>query len=419
MDKKRDPAILKRKKIRRGILGAAAIVGVIAISVAVSRLEPAAPSVDEGTLWFGTVTRGDLRREVRGAGNLVPEEIRWISPTTTGRVEQILLRPGAQVDVGTPILELSNLELESQMDAAAMDWETAKAQLSNQKATLTTQRLQLELAATDAKSDYALAVSDLEANKELFDLGLVAESMIRQLEANVQRQRNRMELTERQLTAFSETEQSQLAPLEATVNQAKARFDQLARQVSELTVRSNMRGQLQEVNVEVGQQMGPGAQFVRVSDPTRLKAEIRISETQTRDLAIGLPAMVDTRTGAPVRGHVSRIDPASQGGTVGVDVILDEPLPANARVSMSVDGTIQLQLLKDVLYVESPAFGAEDSTISLFRVDPETMMAHRVPVRIGVRSVQYVQVLEGLSEGDRVVLTDVAQYDQFDRIQIR
>lgn len=419
MDKKRDPKILKRKKLRQAIIAGLAVVGLVVVSVYVSGLEPAAPSVERNTLWYGTVVRGELIREVRGAGNLVPEEIRWITARTAGRVEEILLLPGADVQVGTPILRLENEDLRAQMNNAEMDWKTAQAQLENQVANLQTQRLSQQNAVADAQGQLDLAEAELQANRLLAEQGLVADLQIARFASQVEAARNRLELAKKQLDSAIQTEASTLAPVRATVEQARTRFEQIQQQVADLVVKSTMRGQLQAVNVEVGAQMGSGAQLVRVSDPTRLKAEIRIPETQTRDLAIGLPAMIDTRNGNPVRGHVSRIDPASTGGTVGVDVIIDEPLPPNARVQMSVDGIVQLQKLDDVLKVESPAFGQENQTIQLFRVDPATNMAHRVPVKIGVRSVQFVEVVEGLEEGDRVVLSDMSQYDAWDRIQIR
>jgi HlyD family secretion protein len=334
-------------------------------------------------------------------------------------VERILLLPGAQVEVGTPIIVLDNLELRSQMENAEMDWKTQQANLGNRIAELATARLQQENSVSDADAQYELAQVDLKAYQALAEQGIVADRDIQQRQVTVTRTRNALELAKKQLQSATEMEQSTLAPARAAVDQAKARFDQFQRQVNELTVRSTMKGQLQEVNVEVGAQMGPGSQLVRVSDPTRLKAEIRIPETQTRDLAIGLPATIDTRSGDPVLGHVARIDPAAVNGTVGVDIILDEPLPQNARVSMSVDGIVRLQLLEDILFVESPAYGTENSTIQLFKVDPVTNMAHRIPVRIGVRSVQHVEVIEGLSEGDEVVLSDMSQYEAWDRIQIR
>jgi HlyD family secretion protein len=255
------------------------------------------------------------------------------------------------------------------------------------------------------------------ANRQLADQGIVADLTIRQMEAGVEQAKNRLALTTKQLETARETQQSQMAPQEVAVEQNKAAYDMALRQLRDLEVRSSLSGVLQEVNVEVGQQIGAGTALARVTDPTDLKAVIRISETQTRDLAIGLLAVIDTRNGK-VRGHVARIDPASQGGTVGVDVILDEPLPPGARIDLSVDGTIELERLLDVLFVESPAFGQENSTIQLFKV-LENGDAVRTTVKLGRRSVQYVEVVDGLEEGDEVILTDMSTWDGFDRVRLR
>jgi HlyD family secretion protein len=418
MDVQRDPAILRRRKIRRTILLGLAAVAVAAISVAVSRLKPAAPSIAnaQSTLWFGKVKRGPMVREVRGAGTLVPEDIRWIPATTSGRVETIVLTPGAEVKPGTVILVLSNPDLEQQAKAAELDWKTAVAQLANRKASLATSRLQLQIGVANAKSDFTVAQSELESNQKLAAEGLVADFTLRQKLAAVARAKNALDLANQQLASAVENETSQLAPDEATVNQRKAQFDRLRQQLDDLQVKSTMAGRLLVVNVERGQQVGPGTNLARVSDPSRLKAEVRISETQTRDLAIGLKADIDTRNGH-VPGHVSRIEPASQGGTVGVDVTLDGPLPAGARPDLSVDGTVELERLQNVLFVESPAFGQENSTISLFKVMPNGE-AERVPVKLGRRSVLFVEVVDGLAEGDQVILSDMAQYDQFNRVRL-
>ena len=417
MDVKRDPAILKRKKRRQAILIGLAAVAVVVISVAVSRLKPAAPTVPNGSIWWGTVKRGPMVREVRGAGTLVPEEIRWIPAMTAGRVERIVLRPGAVVKPGTVVIELTNPDLKQQVDEAELQWKAAQAQLDNLKSKLSTDALGLRNAVADAKSQLKLAESDLNANLDLAKQGIVAEQVIKQKQAVAAQAQNRLDLAERQAQAAEETLKSQLAPSEASVSQARFRFDQLSRQLADLQVKSEMTGLLQQVAVEVGQQVGPGTNLVRVSDPTKLKAEIRISETQTRDLAIGQIAKVDTRNGI-IAGHVTRIDPASQGGTVGVDVTLDEALPAGARPDQSVDGVIELQRLPDdTLQVESPAFGTEHSKIQLFK-DMGNGEAQRVTVAIGVRSVQFVQVLEGLQVGDRVILSDMSTYDAYDRVRI-
>jgi HlyD family secretion protein len=367
-------------------------------------------------LYFGTVKRGPFTREVRGAGTLVPEEIRWIPATTAGRVERFVIYPGADVKPGTVILELSNPDLQQSVRTAELEWKTSLANLQNTKASLATARLTLESNIVDYESSYEVAMADLQTNRTLAESGLVAGNLVRVKEAAVNQAKNRLELAKKQLASSIETADSQLAPTEAAANQKKAEYDLRLRQLADLQVKSNMTGRLQLISVEVGQQVGPGTNLARVSDPGRLKAVIRISETQTRDLAIGQLADVDTRSGH-VKGRVSRIDPASSGGTVGVDVTLEGPLPPGSRPDLGVDGTIELERLANVLYVESPAFGQEQSTISLFKVLP-TREAVRTPVKIGRRAVQFVEVLDGLKEGDRVVLSDMSQYDGFDKLRL-
>jgi HlyD family secretion protein len=388
----------------------------IAASVYVSGLEPAAPSVASSAVYFGTVKRGPMVREVRGAGQLVPEEIRWITTTATGRVENVVIHPGASVKPGTVILQLSNPDLKQQVGDADLAVKAAVAQLENARSGLKTTRMSQEMAVANALGAYELAQSDFEANKQLFAQGLVAELQFKQKEAAVKVQKNNLELARKQLESAIETEKSQLAPQEASVSQARARYDQLARQLDGLVVKSDMSGVLQVVSVEVGQQVGPGTNLARVSDPARLKAQIRISETQMRDLSAGQLAKIDTRSGI-VRGKVTRIDPASQGGTVGVDVTFDEPLPQGARPDQSVDGVVELERLENVLFVESPTFGQENSTISLFKMQADNE-AVRTPVKLGRRSVQYVEVLEGLREGDRVILSDMSAYENNDRVRL-
>jgi HlyD family secretion protein len=416
MDIKRDPAILRRKKIRQGIILGIVGIGVVGITAAVMRLEPAAPTVPEATVWKNTVKRGPMIRSVNGAGTLVPEDVRQIPALAPGRVERIVLLAGAPVEVGTVILELSNPELQQTVQTAELNWKSAEAQLEERRATFQTQRLTFELNVKDAESAYNYAMKDLEAYKQLASQGLVAELTIQQKQSQADQAKNQLELANRRLAAHNENERAQLAPQEATVNQQRTAHQQALRQFNDLKVRSTMSGVLQAVNVEIGQSVGLGTALARVTDPTDLKAVIRISETQTRDLTIGLPAEIDTRNGK-VRGHVSRIDPAATGGTVGVDVVIDDPLPAGARPDLSVDGTIELERLEDVLYVESPAYGQENGTIQLYKVMPNGD-ALRVPVKLGRRSVQYVEIVEGLQQGDVVILSDMSQYDAFDRVRI-
>ena len=418
MDVKRDPKILRRKKIRNSIIIGLLAIAATAATFFVSRLKPAAPTVARSTVWTGVVKRGAFVREVRGAGTLVPEDIRWIPATTTGRIEEIVLRPGAVVKPGTVILRMSNPDLRQQANDAELGWKAAVAQLENQKATMQTTLLQQQNAVADAKSASNVAQKDLDANLDLQKQGIVSAFVAQQKQAAVDSARGRVLLAEKQLATTQNTAESQLAPQQAAVNQAKSRYDQFVRQLGDLEVKSTMTGQLQELdqNVQIGRQIGAGANLVRVSDPSHLKAEIRISETLTRDLAIGQIAKIDTRLGI-VAGHVTRIDPAATNGTVGVDVSLDEGLPAGARPDQSVDGVIELQRLNDVVYVESPAFGQEDQAIQLFKLQPNGE-AVRTVVKLGKRSVQFVQIVDGLKVGDEVVLSDMSPYDAFDRVRI-
>jgi HlyD family secretion protein len=419
MDVKRDPKILKRKKIRQYALLGVAAIAVAGITVWVSGLEPAAPSVPANTVWFGTVKRGPMVREVRGAGTLVPEDIRWISATVQGRIERIVLLPGAQVKPGTVILELSNPDLQARVNDAQLSWKSAEAGLINARANLSTTKANQEAAVKLAEMNYQLATSELEGQKALLKEGLTSELEVKRRENQVLAAKNGLDSANRQLASTIETESGQLAPQEAAVSQAKNNYETLARQLSELSVRSDMTGQLQTLgqNVEVGQQVGPGTQLARVSNPARLMAQIRISETQTPELMFGQLVTIDTRNGL-VKGHVKRIDPSSVGGTVGVDVALDEALPQGARPDQSVDGVVELQRLADVLFVESPATGQENSTIMLFKEIPGTNECVKTRVKLGRRSVQFVEVVEGLQVGDRVVLSDMSTYDAHDRVRV-
>jgi HlyD family secretion protein len=416
MDVKRDPAILKAKKRRQIILAGVGVAILIGISAWVMQLEPAAPTVDKNAAWTGKVIRGPLVREVKGSGTLVPEDIRWITATTAGRVERIVLQAGAIVTPNSVILELSNPDLRQQVTAAELQWKSAEAALLNRKAQLSTERLQVETAVTNAKSDLEQRELQYTADLELNKIGLLAALQLKQSQAAVDRAKNALALEEKRLANNRESEISQIAPQEADVTRLKAAYLLVAQNLGDLQVKAGMNGVLQVVPVELGQQVGGGTQLARVADPTKLKATIRVSETQTRDVRLGQTAEVDTRTGK-VRGIVARIDPAAQNGTVGVDVTLQGPLPQGARPDLSVDGTIELERLDNVLKVQRPSFSQDNATIQLYRVAPDGE-AVRVRVTLGVSSVAEVQVIEGLNEGDEVVLSDMAAYDAFDRVRI-
>ena len=411
------PSQARKKKIRRILYVAVAVIVVAGISLGVSRLKPAAPTVDKAVVWIDAVKRGSMLRSVRGSGTLVPEDIRWVNTQTSGRVERIVLRPGAQVTPDTVILELTNPQLEQAVRDAELGYKSAQAGFVNRKAELQSALLSQEANTAQIDTQYKQAALDLEANETLYKEGLISELTLkgkRGLEADL---KNRLNVEKRRLEITREGINSQLAPQEADVNQRKAAWELRQRELGDLKVKAGMTGILQQVPVERGQQIGPGTNLARVANPTNLKAELRIAETQTKDIRIGQFAEVDTRNGK-VKGHVSRIDPASTGGTVGVDVIMDGPLPAGARPDLSVDGEIQLEKLDNIIYVGRPAFGQENSTVTIFKVSPNGE-AHATKVKLGRASVNTIEVIEGLQPGDQVILSDMSQFDAFDRVQLK
>ncbi len=416
VDIARSPEVKRKKQIRRMIYGAVALIAIVLITVGVSRLRPAAPSVDRATVWVDTVKRGPMIRQVRGSGILVPENIRWIPATTNGRVEKLVLRPGAQVTPTTVILEMSNPDLQQSVMDAQLAFRSAEAAFENRKADLQSQLLNQEAGVVTMESQYRQASLTLAANEELYKEKLISELQLKQFRATEQDLKNQLSVARQRLEITKAGMKSQLAPQEADVNQRRAAYDLRLRQLDDLKVKAGMTGVLQVLPVEVGQQVTAGTNVARVADPTMLKAELRIAETQTKDIAIGQVAEVDTRNGV-VAGKVSRIDPASANGTVGVDITLEGALPPGARPDLSVDGTVRLQKLDDVIFVGRPAFGQEESTITLFKLSPDGE-AHRTKVVLGRSSVNTIEIREGLQPGDQVILSDMSSYDQFDRVRL-
>lgn len=417
VDIARPASVARKKKIRRAAFAAAGVVVILLITFGVSKLEPAAPSVDRASVWVDTVKKGPMLRLVRGSGTLVPEEIRWIPARTSGRVERILLRPGAVVTPGTIILELSNPELQQQVKEAELSFQSAQANFENRKTELERQLLSQESDVATIKSQHEDSVLTLEANEKLFKEGLISEIQVKQFRSREAELRNRLAIVQKQLAMAKAGVKSQMAPQEALVDQARATYALRVQQLDELRVRSAMDGVLQQVPVEVGAQVGPGTNLARVANPTKLKAEVRIAETQTKDIRIGQQAEVDTRNGI-IKGRVSRIDPSATGGTVGVDITLEEALPAGARPDLSVDGTITLEKLDDVVYVGRPAFGQEHSKVSLFRLVGNTGEAVRIQVTLGRSSVNQIEIVDGLKPGDEVILSDMSAQDAYDRIRL-
>jgi HlyD family secretion protein len=422
VDIARSPDVIRKKKIRRIIYGAIALLAIVVITVGVSRLKPAAPSVDRATVWVDTVKRGQMLRQVRGSGTLVPEDIRWISATTQGRVERIILRAGAVVEPTTVILELSNPDVEQAVRDAQLAFQSAQAAYANRKADLESALLTQESAVATIESNYKQAVLDLSSNEELQKSGLVADLMIKQKQGAVADLKNRLAVEQKRLEISRAGTKSQLAPQEADIAQRKAAADLQARRLDDLKVKAGMHGVLQCVcsnpttQVERGAQVGPGSNLARVANPSMLKAELRIAETQTKDIRIGQYAEVDTRNGV-VKGKVSRMDPASSNGTVGVDIMLEGALPPGARPDLSVDGTVRLEELNNIIYVGRPAFGQENSSVSLFKVGANGE-AVRTTVKLGRSSVNTIEIVEGLAPGDQVILSDMSTYDEYQRVRL-
>jgi len=411
------PSQAKKKRIRRVLYIVVGVIVVGGISLGVSRLKPAAPTVDRAVVWIDAVKRGSMLRQVRGSGTLVPEDIRWIPAQTQGRVERIVLRPGAQVTPDTVILELTNPDLENSVRDAELAYKSAQAAYQNRKAELESSLLSQEATVANIESQSKQADLDLQANETLFKESLISQLTLQQKRSLSADLKNRLSVEQKRLTITREGTTSQLAPQEAEVNQRKAQWELRRHQLDDLKVKAGMSGTLTALPVERGQQVGPGTNLARVANPSNLKAELRIAETQTKDIHIGQYAEVDTRNGI-VKGHVSRIDPSATGGTVGVDVIMDGALPPGARPDLSVDGTIQLERLDNIVYVGRPAFGQENSTVTIFKVG-QSGEAVATKVKLGRASVNTIEVIEGLNPGDQVILSDMSQYDAFDRVQLK
>ncbi|HYE76062.1 MAG TPA: HlyD family efflux transporter periplasmic adaptor subunit, partial [Blastocatellia bacterium] len=350
MDVARSKSVKRNRRIRQIIYGVIALLVICGATVGLARLKPAAPSVDGGTLWRGEVKRGEMLREVRGIGTLVPEEIRWIPATTDGRVEKRLVKPGATVTPDTIIIELSNPIVERDAVDAATQLKAAEAELENQKVQVQSQRLNQQAQAATVRADFQQAKIQAEAYETLSKEGLYSDLQTKQARSRAEELATRDRIEQERLAMGVEAMKSQISVYQARVDQLRALYDLRRRQLDSLKVRAGQNGVLQELPVQVGQQVTAGTNLARVADPLRLKAEVKIAETQAKDIVVGQPAKIDTRNGI-VAGRVTRIDPSVQQGTVTVDVSLDEELPKGARPDLSVDGTIELERLDNVLFV--------------------------------------------------------------------
>jgi HlyD family secretion protein len=411
------PSNARQKRTRRVIYGSIGVLAIGLISLGLLKLKPAAPGVDRATVWIDTVKRGPMVREVRGLGTLVPEDIRWIPATTQGRVERIRLRPGTVVAADSVILDLTNPQLEQELQDATLKLTGAEASLANLRVQAENDTLAQQAATANIEADYKKAALQVEANAQLAAKGLVSDMTLKQATLDADQLEARYGIAKKQLASYAASTQSRLAVQDAEVEQARAVRRLKQQQVDDLHVRAGFAGVLQLVPVDVGQQVAPGANLARVADPSRLKAELKIAETQAKDIQVGQAASIDTRNGV-VAGHVVRIDPSVQNGTVAVDVTMDGALPKGARPDLSVDGTIELQRLAEVVYVGRPAFGQELSAVGMFKVQPDGN-ASRVQVKLGASSVNTVQILSGLAVGDQVILSDMSAWDAFDRVRLQ
>lgn len=412
------PREKKSMKGRRAAIVASVALGLGLATWALARLEPAAPTVDRATLWIDAASRGPFVREVRGHGTLVPENIRWISAGTSGRVERLLVAPGARVEPDTILLEMGNFELETRAREAELAARAAQADLEALRARLQRDLLDQEAVAATVSADAMEAKLQADANEELAREGLVSDLLNKISRVRADETATRLRLEERRLAGAAVAVAAEEAAQAARVGQMRELAALRRDEVEGLRVRAGMAGVLQSIAVEPGQQVAAGMAMARVADPGRLKAELRVPETLARDVAIGLPALVDTRNGK-VTGKVSRIDPAVIEGTVLVDIALDGELPKGSRPDLSVDGTIEIERLDDALSVTRPPSGQAQSKASLFKVNAEGTYADRVQVLYGRGSVHRIEVLEGLAPGDKVILSDMSSWDEVDRVRLQ
>jgi HlyD family secretion protein len=412
------PSNARAKKIRRILYATVAAVLLAGVTFGVSRLRPAAPSVDKATIWPDEVKRGPMIIDVRGIGTLVPEDIRWIPAQTDSRVDRIVLHPGAIVQPSSIILELSDPILQRETLDAEYQLKAAQADLQSLKVTINSELLNQKSTAASVRSDYEQAKIQHEVDEKLHAQGVGADVTEQLSRVKVQQLAIRAKLEDDRTKNAEDSADARIQAQQSKVDQQRALYDLKRSELDALHVRAGIQGVLQVVPIEVGQHVTPGTNLARVADPKRLKAEIKIPETQAKDITIGQPATVDTRNGI-VKGRVSRIDPSVQNGTVTVDVEIVDPLPQGARPDLSVDGTIELDNLKDVLYVGRPVHGQSDSTIGLFKLVDDGSEAVRVNVKLGKSSVNSVQILQGLNVGDKVILSDMSSMDAVDRIRLR
>jgi HlyD family secretion protein len=418
MDIKRPPKSKIKKRIRNGVLIVIGVAALGGITYGLSKMKQAAPTLDRSTAIIGTVKRGEMVREVRGNGTLVPQVTRWIPAPADGRVEKILVQAGVEVSAGTVIVELSNPQMEQQAVDAEFQVKTAEADAENLKVKLESDGMTQQSQIASIKAEYSQAKLQLDTDEALAKQGLVADLTLKVSRVKVEDLANRVRVEQQRLAISGKSNKAQMNAQQSRIEQLRALAKLKKEQVDALKVRSGTNGVLQQVIVQEGQQVNPGVNIARIADPASLKAELKVAETQINDVKEGQSAVVDTRNGL-IQGRVSRIDPAAREGTFTVDVTFSEALPQSARPDLSVDGTIELERLRNVLYVDRPAFGQANQTIGIFKLTPDGQEASRATVRLGRTSVSTVEIVDGLREGDQVIISDTTTMDSYKQIRVR
>ena len=412
------PSNARAKKIRRIAYGTVALLLLGGVTYGLSKLRPAAPSVDRATIWPDEVKRGPMVREVRGLGTLVPEDIRWVPAQTTAHVDKWVLRPPAVVKPNSIIMELSDPTVQKDAVDAEYQLKGAEADYQNLRVQVNSDLMSQKATEAAVRSDYEQARIQHETDEKLAKEGLTSQLIEQQSRVKSAQLSIRLQLETERTKIAADSATAKLAAQQAKVEQMKALYQLKESQLEALHVRAGIDGVLQLLPVDVGQQVTPGMNLARVANPKKLRAEIKIAETQAKDVMPGQKASIDTRNGI-VGGHVSRVDPSVINGTVTVDVTIDDPLPPGARPDLSVDGTITLENLKDVLYVGRPVHGQSDSTIGIFKIIDDGSEAVRVNVKLGRSSVNTIEILDGLKVGDKVILSDMSAWDNFDRVRLK
>ncbi len=412
------PELKQRKRIKRiAWIGLAVVAAVFAV-IALARLEPAAPAVDRATVWTDTVKRGEMLRQVRGPGVLAPREIRWIAATTEARVDRVLVKPGAAVEPDTVLVEMSNPTLAQQVLEARSEVVAAEADFAALRVRLQGQVLDQRSTLAQIRAESESARLQVEAEAQLLEKNILPRIQYQRSVLTANQLEERLAIEQERVEQFQDSVDAQLRAARARIEQLETMADYRESQLASLDVTAGISGVLQELTVEAGQRLAPGENIARVARPDSLMAELRIPETQAKDVQLGQAVEVDTRNGI-IAGEVIRIDPRVANGTVQVDVELTGELPAGARPDLSVDGTIQIERLDDVLYVGRPAYGQPEATVRLFRIDPTDGSAVRVPVELGRSSVNLIEIRQGLAAGDQIILSDTAAWDDHDRIRLQ